>query len=304
VWRSLLQFALLGTALFAADRLWSRPAPAPIEIPAARVAAVTEALASSLGRPPEPLEVERALAPEIEDELLYRAALARGYLRDDPVVFRRLVQNLRFAGAQESRDDRALFDEALALHMDQSDPVVRRRLVQRMRLDLEAEAPVGDPSEAELRERYGRDAATYRSEPRVRCIQLYFRAEHERAAQRLLARLRGGGTPPERARELGEPFLHGAEQPLQTRDELAGRFGAPFADGVFAAPPGTWSGPIRSAYGVHLVFVHEREAPRALAFEEVRDSVRDALVAERRRSALDAGLRRLREQTPVVLGRP
>ena len=276
VWRSLLLFALLGGALFAADRLWWRAPPETIVIPAARAA-------------------------EADDEVLYRAALARGYERDDPVVFRRLVQNLRCAGADGGREDSELFDEALAMRMHESDPVVRRRLVQRMRLDLEAAAVSADPDESSLRDYYARHADTYRSPARVRFTQLYFRGDHERDARRLLARLRAGYETAERAVGLGEPFLHAVEQPLQTSDELAGRFGSAFAEGVMAAPPGTWSGPIPSAYGLHLVFVHEREPERALAFEQARDAVRHAVIAERRRTALERGLRALRREFPVEI---
>jgi len=100
---------------------------------------------------------------------------------------------------------------------------------------------------------------------------------------------------------IGDPFLHGAEQPPQSRDELAGRFGADFADGVFAAPPGEWSGPIPSAYGVHLVLVREREPARALGFEEVRDPVRLAVIAERRAAALERGLRALRAGAQITI---
>src|SRR5436309_2509917 len=133
VWRSLLQFALLGTVLFAADRLWWGTATAPVVI--------------------------RAESAEAADEeLLYREALARGYERDDPVVFRRLVQNLRFAGAPDDRDDAALFGDALAMRMHETDPVVRRRLIQRVRFDLENQAPGGEPDEAALREQYERHA--------------------------------------------------------------------------------------------------------------------------------------------------
>ena len=280
VLRPLLQFALLGTALFVADRLWwSRVAPAPVAIRAASAEAA-------------------------DDELLYREAIARGYERDDPVVFRRLVQNLRFAGAADSRGDSALFDEALALRMHESDPVVRRRLVSRMRLDLEAEAPAGEPDDAALRDYYQRNAAIYHTADRARITQLYFRAEHEREARRALARLRGEATPPDQALSLGDPFLHGADQPPQSREELAGRFGAEFAEGVFAAPPGEWSGPIPSAYGVHLVFVREREAARALAFEEVRDPVRLAVIAQERAAALERGLRTLRWGAQITIEPP
>jgi hypothetical protein len=279
VWRSLLRFALLGAALFAGDRVWSRVSPAPALIRAPSVEAA-------------------------DDELLLREALARGYERDDPVVFRRLVQNLRFAGAPDERDDASLFEEALALRMHESDPVVRRRLVQLVRLGFENQAPNADPGEAELRAYYERHAASYRSPERVRCTQLYFRGAHEREARRLLARLRKERTAPDHALRLGDPFLHGAEQPLSSREELAGRFGDAFAASVFAAPPGAWEGPIASPYGVHLVFVHEREAERAQGFEEVRDPLRYAVIAERRGAALEQGLRGLRERARVVIESP
>jgi hypothetical protein len=219
------------------------------------------------------------------------------------VVFRRLVQNLRFAGASAARDDAALFEEALAMRLHETDPVVRRRLAQRMRLDLEGEAPRAEPDEAALRARYERHVAAYQSPARVRCTQLYFRGDRARAARALLAKLRADTAPSERALALGDPFLHGAEQPLQTRDELAGRFGSAFADGVFAAPPGAWSGPIPSSYGVHLVFVHEREEPRTLGFEEVRDTLRLEVIAEQRGAAFARGLGALREGVRVVMER-
>lgn len=278
--RSLIQFVVLGTILFAADRLWwSRDELAPREIRAASAA-------------------------EADDELLYREAVARGYDRDDPVVFARLVQNLRFAGESESRGDEELFAEAFALRMNESDPVVRRRLVSRMRLALEAEAPAGEPDEAALRDYYERHAATYHSAERVRVTQIYYRAERERDARRELARLRAAATPPERALSLGDPFLHPADQPPQARDELAARFGADFAQGAFGAPTGAWSGPIPSAYGLHLVFVRERQPPRALEFAEVRDPVRLAVVGERRAAALERGLAALRARVRVVIEPP
>ena len=60
--------------------------------------------------------------------------------RDDPVIFNRLVMNMRFAGAGEERDAGELYLEARELGMHLTDIVVRRRLVQRMRLLIESRA--------------------------------------------------------------------------------------------------------------------------------------------------------------------
>jgi hypothetical protein len=299
VWRSLLLFALLGSGLFAADRLWwGVEPPAPVVIPAARVAAIEAELARVIGRPPSDAELARAIEPEIDDELLYREALARGYDQGDPVVYRRLVQNLRFAGAPDTRDDASLYREALALGMQHSDVVVRRRLVQRMRFDLEASGDAAPDDEA-LRAHYTRHADAYRSDARVRFTQLYFAPERGAAAAQRLAALRAEGVAPGADAAHPDPFLYPPAQPSQTEAELADRFGDAFAAGVFAAGPGAWAGPIRSAYGSHLVWVHEHEPGRALGFDEVRERVRHEVIALRRRAALDAHLAELRDGVPV-----
>lgn len=308
MWRSLLQFLFLGGLLFAVDRLWwSTQPPPPVVIDAARVTMLRADLTRALRRPPTREELERALVPEVDDELLYRAALARGYAEDDPVVFRRLVQNLRFAdveGEADPRDDTEIYRDAIAMGLHETDIVVRRRLVQRMRLELESVAAEAAPDDPELRAFYERHAERYRSPARTRLLQLYYARENEDRARADLASLRRDGAPPEDAGSRGDPFLLSAEQPSQTRKELADRFGGSFADDAFAAAPGEWSGPIESAYGLHLVFVHERTAERALDFEEVRGPVRHAVSAQRREDALEQALARLREGVEVEVEWP
>jgi len=299
VWRPLLRFLVLGALLFAADRLWSREPPAPVVIPAARVEAVRAEWVAWQQRAPSEAELARALESEIEEELLYREALRRGYDRGDPVVFRRLVQNLRFAGADADRDDASLYREARELGLHESDIVVRRRLVQRMRLELEAAALAEEPAEAELRAHFEATRDRYRSPARVTFHQIFFEQGRAEAAARALEALRAADAPPEARPEAADPFLHSAAQPSQSRDELAERFGADFAEAVFAAEPGGWSGPAPSAYGHHLVYVSEREPARALSFETVREKVRLALLAERRSRALREGVAALRAGAEV-----
>lgn len=299
--RPLLHFVAIGLALFALERagaaLWGAGAAQPLVVPAERVEAVRAGLAQATGRAPDDADLRRALAPDVEDELLLREALARGYDREDPVVFRRLVQNLRFAGADPGQGDAALFAEALALGLQHTDVVARRRLVERVRLDFEARALRDPPDAAALRAWFEAHRERYVAPARVRLTQLFFR--REATARRALGRLREEGATPDRAPTRGEPFLHPPEQPSQSREELARRFGAGFADAAFEAVPGRWEGPVASAYGSHLVWVHEREPARPLRLDEVRGAVRAAVVAERRREALETGIAGLRARADV-----
>ena len=68
---------------------------------------------------------------------------------------------------------------------------------------------------------------------------------------------------------------------------VAERFGAEFAEAVFGAGPGGWSGPVASAYGFHLVFVTRRAPARVPDFAEVAGRIATDLDAARRAGALD-----------------
>lgn len=303
MWRPLLRFVLLGGVLFAAQRvLLAEPArrPEPVVLSAARLEALRiEALRRGSANSEQDLAA--LVQEEVDDELLVRAARAAGLDRDDPVVQQRLVQNMRFAGAAPERSDASLLEEARELGLDRSDPVVRRRLVQVMRMGIEARAPAPEPGEAELRARYEADAARQLQPARTRLVQLYFAREHEAEARRALARLRAAGAGPEAIAGIGEGFLHPAEQPPQSDEELAARFGATFASAVARLAPGAWDGPVASAYGLHLVYVRERTPASRVPFESVREPLRLTLLAERRAKFLAEELRRMRAGVEVVI---
>ena len=74
----------------------------------------------------------------------------------------------------------------------------------------------------------------------------------------------------------------------RTDPEIAELFGGRFATALPALSPGAWHGPIRSAYGTHLVRVVSRTEPRTPSFTDVRDRVVEDLVAERRREQNEA----------------
>ena len=68
--------------------------------------------------------------------------------------------------------------------------------------------------------------------------------------------------------------------------------------------PGRWVGPVRSGYGVHLVYVRERAGGRTPTLEEVRPVVERELLAARRKRQLDAMYDSLLERYHVTIERP
>ena len=276
--RSAVQFALIGGLLFALTRWLGGAGGLP---PSVRDGAGLDAapLHDSAG----------------DEDGLVQAALARGLERDDPVVQARVLRNMRFL-AGEAADSAALYRDAERLGLATSDLVVRRRLIERMRMLLQEPAFDGEPTETELQTYLDRHAARFATPPRLRLSHVFLSRARRGAALAadagaLLERLRPADV--ERAAALGDPMPVPAELAAVSQQDLTRLFGGAFAAAAFALEPGGWRGPLRSAYGLHLVWVHERVPAATPVLADVRAAVRAAVREERAAAALQAGLQAL-----------
>ena len=226
------------------------------------------ALYEGLARPPEASRPVEHRAPIIMDEARMAALVAQ----HQQTTGRTPDAREREALLATHRRDEALFREALRLGLDDDDAIVRRRLIQKMEFLLRGGLSTAPPDEGALRDYLREHEDELRRPSRVRFVHVFFsrdrRADARGDAERALA-AREGEAPP----GPGDPFLRGASQGPATEQAVAERFGPPFAQAIFAAPEGAWSGPFESSYGAHLVFVHAREPGRAPTLDEVRGQV-------------------------------
>ena len=276
--RPVLHFTLLGALLFTLEHRFA----GTVRMPADAV--------------PAPTEQRPVAADSVDDEALYRAALANGLERDDPVVQTRVIHTMRFLTGSAA-EGRELYRDARTLDLAEGDLVVRRRLVDRMRRLLQEPALTSEPTEAELQEYLDAHATRFTLPPRLRLTQVFLSRQRRGArleadAARLLGRL--GPADVARAAELGDPLPVPVELPPASAQDLARLFGPQFAAAALALAPGHWHGPLASPYGVHLVWVHERVEAAAAPLELVRAAVRAALREERAAAALRDGLIALR----------
>src|SRR5204862_1164631 len=117
-------------------------------------------------------------------------------------------------------------------------------------------------------------ADRYGSPPRVTFAHVFVSSQRAGAdvgteAIALKGKLDEGADPA----TLGDPFLRGREFRLHSQAELASIFGAPFADAVMKQPDNTWSDPIRSTFGLHIVRVTEKRPGTEPVLANVRDRV-------------------------------
>ncbi len=304
-----VHFVALGLVLYLVKAVAyplesSVPESEVIVIEAARVEELRRDWLARSGSPVSERGLDALVRSEVDDRLLIEEARRRGLHRSDPVVQRRLLQNMKFLGDAAGSSAADQLDEAYRLGMDRSDLVVRRRLVQLLQLEAYGRARVPEPGEAELESYLAEHSDRFMRPPRLSLQHVYFSrdkrgpataADARAALARIVAKANAAGS----ADAQGDPFMFPRDLASHSERELAKIFGAEFAAGVFDFPIGHWSGPTASAYGEHLVFVHSRSPAALPPLAAVRKQVLESLLAERGKRALRETLRGLRENYTV-----
>jgi len=298
--RPLLHFLAFGGLLFAASRaLEGLPEPVaarePIVVDAARI---REEFAERSGLVPtaadEAVLVERA----IEEELLYREALARGLDRHDRHIRHRLAEKMRFLSPDGDRTPEELHREAVGLELDRDDVIVRRMLVEKMRLIIAAATASAEPDDAALAAHVAANPERYAQPIRVRLWQV-FAGRDAAGADGLLAELRDARVAPEDALARGVPFPVAGRVGPASEQQLARLFGVHFARTALTLPTGSWVGPVASTYGFHVVWVDRRQDAETPALASVRGQVREAVRADERPERLREAIAALRRHYDV-----
>lgn len=194
--------------------------------------------------------------------------------------------------------EEVLVREALALGLDRNDTIVRRRLRQKVEFLIEDEGDTSTPGKRELEKYFHKHADTYRSDSRLSFRQIFLDpirqgSQLEITVERLLALLNQPGYSK-------DPSLLGDSLSLLDRhlidvpqSEVVRLFGSEFAEQLLDQMPGGWRGPLKSAYGIHLVQV-ERIVPGELpSLAQVQQQVERDWREDRRKKLKEDGINRL-----------
>lgn len=297
----LLHCLLLGGAVAWALAFFVPPVLAPD--PAA-LADAAKSWRETTGRGPNAAEL-RILADElVDDELLYRTALA-WHFDELPVVRDRLVKLATFL---ELLPDGASAEERLRaarrMGLDRSDRLVRRYMVGAARERLTAEVAGPPPTRAEVEAFYDANPERFMIPAAMRIRHAYVGGHDDASlarAEEIAREARTGALDVDAAIRAGDAFYGGHALPLLDAARLEGRFGPGFADALAALAPGAWSAPIRSAYGWHVVWKDEALPPRPLAFDTVAPQIAIELARVRGEAALRAAIASRRARYRVVV---
>ena len=299
-----VHFLALGALLFAlATRSGGPAARPPIVITAARVAEIRDDYQRTVRTVPTSTELDALVAREADEEMLYREALLLKLDRGDRAVEWRVIEKMRFLYGDAAGDNAEALKRGLALGLERDDIVVRNALVTKIRLLAKAASRADEPGEPalerELENHLRRHRNAYAQAERLSLTQIFLSADKRGAsleddARAVLKHLQESGARPESSPRLGDAFVAGSTFRSTSRSELAKIFGEGFTNALSELEAGRWSEPIRSPYGMHLVWIAGRDAGAAPALDAVRPRVLRAYRAEQRTRYLARMLDELR----------
>jgi parvulin-like peptidyl-prolyl isomerase len=298
----------LGALLFLVTELRGGallPHKKRIEIPAHRLEQMAKEFVSDTGRRPTPREWKQMIDMQVDDEILFQYALALG-MQENSAASARLAQIADFVEANPHESTQAgKAKAAMDLGLHEGDLVVRRILVDSARRLIRSVVLVQKPAPEIVEPFYTAHAAEFTRPAHIRISQIavngFVHPDSEARARRLLERIRAEKLDLEAALALGDEIPAPVHLALQTEQDLRGQLGGDFATAVMKLRPESWSEPIPSDYGHHLVWVHEYQEARVLPLKEVRDQVEEAVLQKLADDWLKLRLREMRADFEIVI---
>jgi hypothetical protein len=191
--------------------------------------------------------------------------------------------------------------------LDKDDVVLRRRLAQKMEFLFKDLSSLSQPTDDELRQYFNENGSRYETPARVTFTQVFFDTDErgaeggERAVKAFLESTNAGDVDPSSAHRIGDASMLPSHCGECDAREIRNRFGERFFDGVKALSPGSWHGPVKSGYGLHAVYVHERSEAGLPVFDEIRARIEADCIAERQRVNTKKAYQELRSQYRVLV---
>jgi hypothetical protein len=199
-----------------------------------------------------------------------------------------------------------LYREALALGLEKDDTIVRRRLAQKMEFLITDVVVPSEVEDKELMAFYQKHPERYTRAARISFRHIYFNPDQRgerllNEANVTLATLKATNAGADVRDNYGDRFMLQQQYSLQSVDQTARMFGGEFADKLVGLTPGSWQGPIRSGYGVHLVYIQQREAASVYPFTEVRERIKNDYLFDLRTARNEEMLEKLKMRYEITI---
>lgn len=188
--------------------------------------------------------------------------------------------------------DEVFYQEALAQELDRNDPIIKTSLVRKITMLGTAMAQAEEPTDEEIKAYFELRTERYRIPASFDLIQVFLNPDKHAenlfpVTEKILAELRTKDPKPEEVVEMGDTIMLPSIVRDMSEDDLTRTFGNEFRDATLSLSIGRWEGPIRSAYGLHLVKITNREDSGIPDWTKIKDRLINDMQFEGRKASED-----------------
>jgi peptidyl-prolyl cis-trans isomerase C len=199
-----------------------------------------------------------------------------------------------------------LYREALALGLEKDDTIIRRRLAQKMEFLITDITVPEEVDDKDLLAFYEKNSARYTRAAKLSFRHIYFNPDirgerlmdEANATLHTLQSNNAGLNVPD---TYGDRYMLPLQYELTSEQEVARAFGRDFTEQLLKTESGRWQGPIRSGYGVHLVYIQQYDAASIYPFNEVRQRVKNDYLFELRQQRNEEVLEKLKLRYEITI---
>ncbi|WP_109311953.1 peptidyl-prolyl cis-trans isomerase [Ruegeria sp. AU67] len=166
--------------------------------------------------------------------------------------------------------EEVLVREARKLGLDQGDQVIRARLAQKMDFLTDAIAASIEPEPEVLQTFLNENPERFTKSAQIAFDQIYLSENADLDA--IESTIEAANTQQDWS-SIGSTTLLPKSMPLTVVRAVDANFGTGFSAALRSLEPGNWFGPVRSAYGIHVVRVTDKQDPILPKLEDIRDTV-------------------------------
>ena len=204
----------------------------------------------------------------------------------------------------EAEFRKALEARGMSLERLKSDARIDMSITKMMDAEV---ATLAGPSDADVREFYDKNPDKFKQDESVRASHILFRVDEKATdadkkkvlalAESVLKQAKNGGDFAELAKK------HSADGSAAQGGDLnffsRGQMVPAFEEAAFALQPGQISDIVTTQFGYHIIKVTERKPATTVAFEEVRDRIREFLTQQRKQEHAQAFIDGLKKKAKI-----
>ncbi len=192
--------------------------------------------------------------------------------------------------------EKMLLQEAYALKLHEEDPKLRDMLIRKMDHILKNDTKFTEPSVDELRSYYKQHINDYSHVKNISFSHIFFNTSNKQKADELLWVLNISEVNAKYAQNYGENSIEQNHINKACYEDILKMFGNYFAFKLFNLKKGSWYGPIRSKYGLHLVYVSDKIVKEPYSFDEVQERVYEDYLTQRTQERYLEAFKKIKRQ--------